>query len=52
VAFYAQLLTEDYYVANKFMKGYVKRQHRHQLAVVHGIIASGTSVPLAKTWCR
>ena len=40
VAFYVsgQLLTEDYYVANKLMKGFIgTRQHRYQLAAVHVI---------------
>ena len=40
VAFYVsgQLLTEDYYVANKLMKGFIgTRQHRHQLAPLHGL---------------
>ena len=40
VAFYVsgQLLTEDYYVANKLMKGFIGTgQHRHQFAAVHGV---------------
>jgi len=38
VAFYVsgQLLTEDYYVANKLMKGFIRLgQHRYQLPAVH-----------------
>ncbi len=38
VAFYVsgQLLTEDYYVANKLMKGYIgSGEHRYQFAPVH-----------------
>ena len=41
VAFYlsGQLLTEDYYVANKLMKGFIgSRQCRHQFAAVHGVV--------------
>ena len=41
VAFYVsgQMLTEDYYVANKLMKGFIgARQHRHQFAAVHGVV--------------
>ena len=41
VAFYlsGQLLTEDYYVANKLMKGFIgTRQCRHQFAAVHGVV--------------
>ena len=40
VAFYVsgQLLTEDYYVANKLDEGlYRHRQYRHQFAAVHGV---------------
>jgi assimilatory nitrate reductase catalytic subunit len=38
VAFYVsgQLLTEDYYVANKLMKGFIG-QHRHQFTALHVI---------------
>ena len=41
VAFYlsGQLLTEDYYVANKLMKGFHRLgQCRHQFAAVHGVL--------------
>ena len=41
VAFYlsGQLLTEDYYVANKLMKGFFgSSQRRHQFALVHGLV--------------
>ena len=40
VAFYlsGQLLTEDYYVANKLMKGSSARQCRYELAAVHGLV--------------
>jgi hypothetical protein len=32
------MLTEEYYVANKLMKGYLgRRQHRYEFAPVHGI---------------
>ncbi len=40
VAFYVsgQLLTEDYYVANKLMKGFIgSGQHRYQLPALHGL---------------
>ena len=44
VAFYVsgQLLTEDYYVANKLMKGFIGiGEYRHQFALVHGVLCAG-----------
>ena len=44
VAFYVsgQCLTEDYYVANKLMKGFARqRKHRHELAALHGLVRRG-----------
>jgi assimilatory nitrate reductase catalytic subunit len=53
VAFYVsgQLLTEDYYVANKLMKGFIGSQHRHQLAPVHGERGRGAQ-PRVRRGCR
>jgi nitrite reductase (NADH) small subunit len=54
VAFYVsgQLLTEDYYVANKLMKGFIgQRQHRHQFAPVHGQRRRGAQ-PRVRRGCR
>jgi assimilatory nitrate reductase catalytic subunit len=50
VAFYVsgQLLTEDYYVANKLMKGTWQRPHRHELALCMASAWRGTSAPSAK----
>ena len=44
VAFYVsgQLLTEDYYVANKLMKGFIGTAAcRHQFAALHGVAVAG-----------
>ena len=46
IAFYlsGQLLTEDYYVANKLAKGLHRHAaRRHQLAPVHGVVGGGPS---------
>ena len=50
VAFYisGQLLTEDYYVANKLMKGFRFGQHRHQFAAVHGLVGGRPSPRLRR----
>src|SRR4029077_18946701 len=51
VAFYVsgQLLTEDYYVANKLMKGFIgSGQHRHQFAPLHGLFSCGPSEGLRR----
>ena len=51
VAFYlsGQLLTEDYYVANKLMKGFIgSRQCRHQFAAVHGVVGRRPSPRLRR----
>ena len=58
VAFYVsgQLLSEDYYVANKLMKGFIgSGEHRHQFAPLHVVLrwrvrsahSARTSVPTA-----
>ena len=54
VAFYVsgQLLTEDYYVANKLMKGYMGAANidtNSRLCMASAV--AGTSAPSAKTWC-
>ena len=44
-----QFLTEDYYVANKLMKGFIgSGQHRHQLAAVHGVVGRGPHARLRR----
>ena len=54
IAFYVsgQFLTEDYYVANKLMKGFIgSGQYRHQFAALHGVLGRR---PCARLWrgCR
>ena len=51
IAFYlsGQLLTEDYYVANKLAKGFIGTpQRRHQLAPVHGLLGGRPSPRLRR----
>ena len=53
IAFYlsGQMLTEDYYVANKLMKGFIRLgQCRHQFAAVHGIVCRGPSPRLRRRY--
>ncbi len=49
-----QLLTEDYYVANKLAEGLPRLgQCRHQLAALHGLDPwRAIAAPSARTWCR
>ncbi len=54
VAFYVsgQLLTEDYYVANKLMKGFIGiGEHRHQFAAVH-VERGRRPYPRVRRGCR
>ena len=47
-----QFLTEDYYVANKLMKGFIgTRQYRHQFAAVHGLLGR-RPCPRLRRGCR
>ena len=52
VAFYVsgQLLTEDYYVANKLAKGFIGTGNIDTNSRL--CMASAVAAPLAKTWCR